>query len=304
MIKSVTVVNHLGESLKIDMRHPSTSGFYIKKIEGLGPVKANINITERTPIDGGQYNSAHANSRNIVLTLGFLFTHDIEKVRHKSYKYFPLKKRVTLIIETDTRTCETYGYVESNEPNIFDMDESTVISVVCPDSYFYSSGDNSKTVTSFSVTEPAFEFEFSNESLVDDELCFGEIERATSRTVLYNGEASIGVTIYIHATGSVSNLTIDNETTQESMKIDTERLKNITGYEIISGDDIIICTVKGEKSIQLFRNGTYYNILNCLDKGTNWFQLSNGDNVFIYQADRGDGNLEFRVENKIAYEGV
>ena len=301
MLKSVTVINHLGESLKIDMRRPETSGFYIKKIEGLGPVKANINITERTTIDGGQYNSAHANIRNIVLTLGFLFAHDIESVRHKSYKYFPLKKRVTLIIETDTRTCETYGYVESNEPNIFDKDESTVISIVCPDSYFYSSGDGSRTVTVFSAVEPMFEFPFSSE---DDGICFGDIETATSRSIVYEGEASIGVMIYIHATGTVSNLTIYNETTLESMRIDTSRLKNMTGYEIISGDDITICTTKGEKSIQLLRSGIYYNILNCLDKRADWFQLSNGDNVFVYVADSGDTNLEFRVENKTAYEGV
>lgn len=42
MIKSVTVVNHLGESLKLDLASPEKSGFIVKSIEGLGPVKATV----------------------------------------------------------------------------------------------------------------------------------------------------------------------------------------------------------------------------------------------------------------------
>lgn len=43
MIKSVTVVNHLGESLKLDLASPEKSGFIAKSMEGLGPVKATVN---------------------------------------------------------------------------------------------------------------------------------------------------------------------------------------------------------------------------------------------------------------------
>ena len=48
MIKSVTVVNHLGESLKLDLASPEKSGFIVKSIEGLGPVKALDSITRRS----------------------------------------------------------------------------------------------------------------------------------------------------------------------------------------------------------------------------------------------------------------
>ena len=46
MIKSVTITNHLDESIKLDLFNPEESGFIIKNIEGLGPVKANINFKE------------------------------------------------------------------------------------------------------------------------------------------------------------------------------------------------------------------------------------------------------------------
>ena len=202
MIKSVTITNYLGESITLELKRPGTSGFYIESIEGLGPNKANINVVERATVDGAYYTSAHTTARNIILTLGFMFSNDIEEVRHKSYKYFPLKKRLSLVIETDTRTCEIYGYVESNEPDIFSDRERTQISIICPDPYFYSVGTGSKTVTIFSGTEPVFEFPFSNESLTDKNIIFGDIQTNETKTVFYSGDVEIGITIHIHATGN------------------------------------------------------------------------------------------------------
>ena len=58
------------------------------------------------------------------------------------------------------------------------------------------------------------------------------------------------------------------------MKIDTVKLQKLTGKGIVASDDIIINTSKGDKSITLIREGASYNILNCLDKNTDWFTLS------------------------------
>lgn len=69
-------------------------------------------------------------------------------------------------------------------------------------------------------------------------------------------------------------------------------------------DAIVINTSKGDKSITLIREGVSYNILNCLDKNTDWFTLAKGDNIFAFTADSGVTNLQFRIENKVIYEGV
>ena len=306
MIKSVTVINHLGESLKMELKRPDTSGFYIISIDGLGPTKAAINITEKATMDGASYNSARVNSRNIVMHLGFMFANDAEEVRHKSYKYFPLKKRITIRIETDTRICETYGYVESNEPDIFSNGETTQISIICPDSYFYDASYNSKNIATFVGTDPNFEFPFSNESLSDSLIVFGEIRDDVEKPVFYSGDVDVGANIYIRSTGDVSNITIYNLSAGERMVIKTERLKALFGTqtEIIDKDEIIISTFVGRKSITLRRNGMSYNIINCLDKNSDWFQLMRGDNVFSYEADKGMEFLQFRVEYINAYEGV
>ena len=149
MIRAVTVTNYLGESKRFELAFPEKSGFAVQSISGFGPSKADINTTEISTNDGSLYNSARVNSRNIVMSLKLMFNPQIEDTRHDSYKYFPIKKKVTLLIETDNRICETYGYVESNEPDIFSSDETTQISIVCPDPYFYSAGPDGTNTTIF-----------------------------------------------------------------------------------------------------------------------------------------------------------
>lgn len=307
MIKSFTVTNYLGDRIKLELGKPEVSGFLIKSVSGLGPAKANVNTTEVSTNDGSLFNSARLNQRNIVLDLVFINTvyqETIEDLRQKSYKYFPLKKNLELIIETDNRYVKTTGYVESNEPDIFSAQEGTQISIICPDPYFYSAGEDGNNVTDFYSIDPMFEFPFSNESLSEPLIVFGEIQIKTEGVITYHGDAEIGVTIYIHAIGPATNINIYNTETREVMTIDTSKIESLTGQGIIASDDIIINTSKGEKSITLVRSGVSYNILNCLDKNTDWFSLSKGDNIFAFTAESGVTNLQFRIENKVIYEGV
>ena len=233
-----------------------------------------------------------------------VYGESIEDLRQKSYKYFPLKKSVELTIETDNRYVKTTGYVESNEPNIFSSQEGTQISIICPDPYFYSAGEDGNNVTNFYSIDPMFEFPFSNESLDEPLLVFGEIQIKTEGVITYHGDSEIGVMIYIHAIGPATNINIYNTETREVMRINTEKISSLTGKGIVASDDIVINTAKGEKSITLIREGVSYNILNCLDKNTDWFMLAKGDNIFAFTADSGVTNLQFRVENKVIYEGV
>lgn len=304
MIKSITITNYLGEDLTLELGAPDKSGMYIKKIDGLGPPSANINAKELATSDGGVFNSARANTRNIVLELGFMFNPSVEDMRQLTYKYFPIKQKLRFRIDTDNRIAEIYGYVESNEPNIFSNVETTQISIICPDPYFYSAGRDGTNATVFSGVEPAFEFPFSNESLTAKLIEIGTIEYSTEKNIYYNGDSEVGVVITIHAIGNAGDITIYNTGTRETMKISAEKIKTITGNGIKNGDDIIVSTVKGDKYITLLRDGEYTNILNALDKDSDWFQLAKGDNIFAYSATSGSVNLRFKVENRIIYEGV
>ena len=302
MIKKVTVTNHLGESTTLELGYPEKSGFLIRGgIDGLGPPKANINTTESASSDGSRINSTRALKRNIVFNLGFLPNPTIEYTRLNSYKYFPIKRKIQIKIETDTRIASVFGYVESNEPNIFSKEEGTIISVVCPESYLYS---DLQGITIFSTIEPEFEFPFSNESVVAPLLEMGNIVLETQGTIVYDGDAPIGIVMTINFSGSVTGLHISNEDTQEIMEIDDTRLAAITGSGFVNGDQLIVSTVQGDKYVHLVRSGVTYNILNALTFDSEWFKLEAGNNLFVYTAASGVEYLQFYIENRIVYEGI
>lgn len=301
MIRSLTVTNYLNESIFIDLFRPEETGLLVREITGLGPAKGTINITEISTNDGGVYNSSRLSSRNITITFMFLFTPTVEDVRQKTYKYFPIKKPITLEIKTDNRTVTTVGYVESNEPEIFSEKETAKISIICPDPYLYSV---KKSNTIFNGREPMFEFPFSNESLTRPLLEMGSIKNRTYENIYYDGDAEVGFHIIINAIGPVSTMTILNKRTNGSMIIDNEWIEILTGEGIKLGDLIDICTERGNKYVHLTRGDNVYNIINAIDKDSEWFVLSKGDNQFAYIAEDGISNIQFRIESKTAYEGI
>jgi hypothetical protein len=301
MITAIKTTNHLNESLTLELLRPEQSGFIVLHIDGLGPPKAEISLTERAGIDGSLYNFGRATSRNIVLGLRFYHGQDIEALRQKSYKYFPLKRPITFEVQAANRTAHATAYVEANEPNIFSSEEGCVITLVFPDSYLF---DIVGSLTVFSSKTSKFEFPWSNESTDDPLLEMSELNMETTKVVIYEGDVSVGMLLHIHATGSASGFVLTDTITLETLEIDSAKLVSTTGDDIIEGDDIWISTVKGNKYAILIRGATTYNILNCLGISPVWFQLDKGDNVYAYTADSGLTDLQFEIFNDIAYEGI
>ena len=303
MIESITVMNHLNDVLELTLRNPYQTGIVVKSITGLGPGKASINTSAFSMDDGTLFNSARLEQRNIVITLGFLPVPTIEDVRLLTYKHFPIKKPITLFVLTDNRLAMIEGYVESNEPDIFSKQESTTISIVCPKPHFTSVDQN---IVNFSTVRPTFEFPMENASLMVPTIELSTLELIFEKNLPYSGDQEAGVLITINAMGASGNITIHNTTTLESMTINTTKLASVSGGPLASGDTIYISTVRGDKFARLLRGGSYTNILNCLDKNTDWFQLTTGDNLFSYTTTpSGDANnLRFRVDYQVLYSGV
>lgn len=290
----------------MELAHPENSGFNIYDITGIDGGNADINTTELTTVDGSKYNSARRTERNITFKLKYFQPSgiEIETIRHLAYKFFRVKSKVSLVFYTDERDCLISGYVESNEVEFFSKEEEGFVSIICPNPYFSALGITQ--VTTFSGVDAAFEFPFCNDDLYEPQLIFGEIRSMFDSVVPYYGDAETGVAIKIRTlSANVSGINIYNTETREEMHINTDEIQNITGQAFSTGDEIIITTVKGSKSIMLLRAGGYTNILNSMDKNSDWFQLAWGDNVFAFTVDSGmKENLVISIENTILYEGV
>lgn len=301
MLKAMTVVNFKGEECRMVLSQPQDSGFVITNIDGIGGGNANINTSEMATGDGSWFNSSRMIERDISISITYWRFPSVEYNRHKLYQYFPVKRAVTLIFETDERMVSIDGYTESVDSDIFSETEGVQISIVCPNPYFYEP-DTSSTV--FLGANPQFEFPFSNESLTENLIIFGDI-RLHSRTDLdYHGDADSGIVITIHALGDAKNITLYNPGTNETMVIDTDRVQSITGGKFTAGDDIIVSTMIGEKSLLLLRAGVYYNIVGAIPKDADWFQLTPGSNVFAFSAEEGEDQLMVTFSFRNNYGGV
>lgn len=303
MIESIKVTNHLGESVLLELKSPEKSGLAVRRIDGLGPVKATLNTLDIASIDGVLFNSATLGSRNIVFDFKFVATatESIEDLRRKTYKYFPIRRNVTLEINTTSRKGIAEGYVESNEPNIFSPDSSTIISVLCPSALF-----NSDVVveTVFSGSIPNFEFPFENASTTEKLIETGFLLIDKRKTVYYEGDIATGVIILVDFLASVTDLTIYSVTSGQSMTILSSKVASLTGSNFVYGDKLILSTVKGEKYIHLLRGTTTWNILNALGTNIDWFELLPGDNVFTFSAVSGIDNIQMSVLHNLVFEGL
>ena len=304
MIQSITVINTFGESLRLELGKPEKSGYLIESIDGLGPEKSQLNTTDNALGDGAFFNSAKKSTKQIVLNLKFIWMKDktIEQLRLQTYKYFPVKRKVTLMIETDERTSSIEAYIESNEPDIFNQSSGAVITLTAMFPYFKSS---SRRENKFTGVEALFEFPFCNDDLYEPLLEMGNYRNKTTRNIVYTGDSEIGITITMEFLGNTGNIGIYNVTSNTAMFLSMEKIKKRINSEIKENDKIVICTEMGKKSAKLYRDDKVYNILNSISKESNWLTIDVGDNMFAYTAKESVDNIkEFKIENSVLYEGV
>lgn len=348
MIQAFKIVNFMGEELYMELKKPWDTGFLITSVTGLTFPKTEIKTTNYSNFDGSSMGGLRVEERNIVMTIVFYRDNienlDIEQLRWKLYRYFQPKKELTLYAINETGTFKINGYIESNEIDIFVSDEKAQISIICPDPYFVTDGE--EISYSISTVDPLFEFPVTIESIEQDETCyliesngfggkdlvinaiydteltegttgytlitrmnnrtleFGNIKNYPSTSIDYKGHGDTGVSIIIEALGTFDKLRINNVTRKESLIFDDDKLSKILGNNVQKNDIIQINTEKGKKSCKLVRDGVSYNILNAIKKESQWIYIQNGINVFTYSVGNEIEMAKVFVSYSTKYLGV
>lgn len=313
MIRSFTVTNPSGNSLMMELENPKKSGFFVAGISGLGPPKADINTTRRAGSDGSIYNSAKVESRNIVITLIYHTdntagtdgqTLDIESLRYRTYKFFPIKRNVTLHFITDRRRASITGYVEANEVGLFTNMEGSQISIVCNDPWFISE-DAGTTNLRLINTEALFEFPVYFDEATAANRSHVEFSRKKSRItgkIPYNGDLETGFTMTVACKSATGDIALSNDTHNETLTINSSVVQRLTNSAISSGDRIVVTTHTGGKTAKLFRGSTVYNIIAAVNKQSKWPKLYSGDNEL--SATPTTGRVEVSIDLDVLYEGI
>lgn len=301
MIQSLTIINGKN-SIELELLKPDKSGYLLSDITGIDPGSAYINTTALANIDGSRYNSSRVDERNIVASFYLLEQPEVEDTRHKMYKYIALKDKVTLKIKTKDYTSMIDGYVESIEVPIFEEHEAMQISFICPNPYFRR---DKPEVVWLRGTQPLFHFPFSNESLTEPKLIFGEIDPGDGvKNLVFSGEYSLGVTFHVRKFKGADTLNIYNLDTNEKFSVDIKKMIEAVGEDPYGDDEIVYCSVAGQKKISIMKGLVPVNIIRFTNRDLAWFKLKRGDNIFYCETEPRVQGLECWAEYNSYYLGV
>jgi len=258
MLKTVDVYSTLGlaSTLTFDEDLPVESDFVqVKNIDGLDPVKANIDTVAASTRDGLSSIDTSVPSRNIVMTLRpnpDWSSYTAETLRKFLYSYFIPKNRVKLVFDSDeVGVVEISGVVESCDANPFSKDPEYVISIICEDPYFTAV---EATVVTGSVISP------------EDWETLAEI-------VHIDGTVPVGFKVSM-SYGAL---------TRASMQVADPAVQIFT--VVYHTDDTVVFqmnSVPGEKFVRTVDSttGHFTNILKSVMFGSVWPMLQPGDNKF------------------------
>lgn len=302
MIQQINAINVKNEILEMPLSDPWASGINVKNVTGVSPVGAEIYSTPFGVIDGGVFSGARIPNREITLTLGMMPIPTIEPSRMLLYNFFRIKDPMRLYFATDSRYIFVTGYVKDNDVDIFSNDETATVVVECVDPWFYSPA---KQADGFHGVRKMFEFPFSNESLDDKLINFGEISMDTRYLINYQGDVSVGFKMqFSFRSSELHNIYLYNMDTRERLNIYTDQIEALTGTPLMASDEIVLSTKSGEKGCYLVRNGVATNALSVVGKNSDWFKLSKGNNVFAFASDYGAENIDIDITYQNAYYGI
>lgn len=276
--------NKNGLQLRFGAGYP----FTIKEFTGLNPPSATINTNEAALVDGGKFNSAKLQMRQV--NIAFAIEQDAENNRLEVYKVVQSKMPLKIYYISDRLDVFLEGYVESIDFSYFAKKNVCTVSVLCPFPYLKVADE---VVSDFEEGLGLFHFPFS--STATPQIVFGANYETIAARVENAGNVSCGLTFKLYAKGAVKNPKVIDRKTGEYFQIN---------IEMQAGDQITVETQQGYKKVMLQVGDTITNIYNYWDDGSTWLQLDVNGSTFIYTAESGSNNLNVEISHYDLFEGV
>lgn len=273
MLDSLTVVNAQGDTLELPLWE-TDSGFTVKDISGLDPVKATIVTSNFAQIDGDQYQNSHREKRNPVIKLGLSKNHptkDVRALRKELYNFFMPKRPVSMIFgDSSGINYLITGRIESFESPLFTKDPEATISVLCFDPDFYLP---EKTIISGNT-----------------------VSTTTEMSIDYQGDIETGIEFQLNLNRTCAGVILYQTAGNNYI-----RTIEIT-YDFLSGDILKVDTIAGQKKITVNRAGTEYSILYARSTASSWITLQPGENGFRAYAE--GAAIPYTVSYKTKFGGL
>lgn len=280
MLKKVSVYTTAAgvDTLTLDpLGVPEDDFVQVKHIEGLDPMKANINLLSYGAIDGDAFLGSNVPSRTITLTLGpnpDYSTWQFESLRQLIYSYFiPKYSSVQLVFDSDeVGVVQITGIVEDCVANQFSRDPEYIISIICMDPFF---------------------------SAIDPDTLEGTAirEGGTLESITYTGNVPTGIALRMDPSGTdATNVRVYFGSLGTSY-FDVIAAVNSDVYFDMNSRPLH----KAVREVGLV-NGIITNRLSEVSNDSLWPVIMPGDNLFGVVTDAGDH--EWELEYYKRYGGI
>lgn len=279
------------DNVGLEFNSTNTKPFLLKKVEGIYNSDINVSTSQNTMLDGSTYIGSSAKMRNIVLYLTESGVHRVN--RDMLYKLF--RKGVPGVfryIEEEEDRSIAY-YVESVDIDSMFSGRSVVVSLLCPDPYFYDATENRVDMAIWSG-----QFEFVHEFLNEGEE-LGVKRGEKLKTIDNPTTEPTGVTFSLYADGPVVNPYIYCVETDTTIQI------GYTGKELTmtAGDQLIISTQTGAKNVYLVSGGVQTSVNEYVTEDSEFLQLQPGSNTIRFGASSGEDYLQVSLFFRYRYVG-
>lgn len=258
--------------------------FDLTNVDGMTGVASSISASTTPSMDGDKVNNIQAQPRGIVLDMRIKDHVSVEDAKRYVLNAIKPKQRGQLVFNHGGRNLNIYGVVESISMPRFAQEVTIQVALYCSNPY-WQDVENVLLEISRVLGMHYFPLDVGGLAFPVDGIVMGEYDLNMTRTYTNDGDAECGMVISIVALANVLNPVI--------YKPDGSFIG--VNDSMVMGDEIIINTNRGEKSIK--KNGV--NILSKIKPGSTFLQLDTGDNQLTIDSD-GDteGNVYFMLSFK------
>ncbi len=265
--------------------------FILVSADGIYDALNNVHVSENTMIDGAQFQGSTAKYRNIVLTIKD--DGNYPEDRNMLNQLFKENEIGLLEISENGQNQRVIEYyVESMKSDGLYNARHHIISLICPDPFFYDPTDTTVYMASW-VSD--FEFEFED---TGDGFEFGHQSAERIQNIVNDyAEDNIGMTIRISCSGEVTNPSIIRVESDTHITVGTNTKPLTTQV----GDVVTITTGTGNKHIYLTREGTTTEINEYLTEDSDFIQLMRGNNNIGYSAGSGEEYMTVAISYRFKH---
>jgi hypothetical protein len=271
VLTKIEVTNSLGNVLTLPM-DDDDSEYVVADIDGLDPVEATLISLSYAGQDGEVFQSAKRAARNIKIKVDLdPGTSTVTDLRQALYAYFLPKSQIKLRLYQDSGLyVDINGVVESMPTPLFVQQSQVNISVMC----YMPDFTDPRTIDLAGVT----------------------VADSTNTAINYPGNVETDTVVTLNVNRALSAFTIYSSDQGGNLhQLDF-------AYALLSGDTLVVSSVRGAKRITLTRAGVSSSVLYGRPAQSSWIQLFKGINQFRIYAP-GDP-VPYVLEYSVRYGGL